>query len=218
MSLTATSHSTSLLIGEDTAQLVAKAQFHDFAPAPCVCYGCFIPEAQKKRTFVAAYTNKYMTNYALSPCCCFCDDEKCMVDMPFISFYDKPPTRVGMCCFCIPLTCCGPPVIFSFKPKCLCMDMDECCGTQIKAAPCNCFGLKCCLCFGNPCYTACSVPIARGIKDADTFLAQMKGAVNAYGEQNGIPLSERAIFESVSDNVDVFGGSKGVSGVQMNRN
>jgi len=213
----ATVHSTSQLVGEDASQLLAKAEFHDFAPAACVCYGCLVPDSQKKRTFVHAYNNKIMTNFPLSPCCCLLDDEKCMVDMPFVSFYDKPPARVGMCCYCIPLTCCGPPVIFSFKPKCCCMDMDECCGTQIKAAPCNCFGLKCCLCFGNPCYVNCSIPIATGIKNADQFLVGMKGAINAYGEKHGIPMEERAIFENVSDNIGDLGGANGVDGVSMSR-
>ena len=39
-------------------------------------------------------------------------------------------TLCRRCCVCIPCTCCGPPVIFSKTPKCLCIDMTDCFGQQ----------------------------------------------------------------------------------------
>ena len=38
--------------------LVAKATFQDFAPAPCICLGFLVPEAQQRRTSALAYVNR----------------------------------------------------------------------------------------------------------------------------------------------------------------
>ena len=161
-------YGTSAFVDEQ-AKAQATAEFYDYAPQPCVCYGCLVPEAQKKRTFMNSYDNKMMMNKVFAPCCCFCDDEMCMSDMVQTAFYDKPPFRVGMCCFCIPCTCCGPPVIFSHNPKCLCIDTAPCFGSVVKIAPCNLYGIKCCLCFGNPCYVNCSIPVMGGLKEPGTL-------------------------------------------------
>ena len=146
------------------------------------------------------------------PCTC---SEICVVDVVNYSFYDRPPTRAGMCCFCIPATCCGPPVIFSHKPKCCCFDCSDTCGQQVKAAPCNCCGCKVCLCFGNPCYTSCSYPMLVGVKDADVFLSKWQAAVNAYQAKTGISKGEMVIFESVEDNLAGLGGKNKVPEAQM---
>jgi hypothetical protein len=131
------------------------------------------------------------------------------------TFYDRPPTRVGMCCFCIPCTCCGPPVIFSYSPKCCTIDCSDNCGQQIKAAPCNCFGLKTFLCCGNPCYVNCSYPLLVGVKNADVFLSKWQAAVSAYQTKTGISKGEFVVFESVEDNLYAFGGSNKVPEAQM---
>jgi hypothetical protein len=95
-----------------------------------------------------------------------------------MAFYDKPPFRSGMCFYCLPCTCCGPPVIFSYNPKCFCIDLTPCFGSSIQAAPCSCFNLKIGLCMCNPCYTLCSFAIMYGLKDPDVFLLKLKQARN----------------------------------------
>ena len=192
-----------------------KGEFYDFAPivaiTPCPClFTCCVPEAQKKRTFMNADATKLVMNTAMAPCFCLCDDEKYMIDNVKTMYYDKPPFRSGMCCHCIPCTCCGPPVIFSFKPKILGIDTSDYYGSQIKIAPSNIFNLKLCICCLNPCYTLCSTPAAVGVKNPDVFLAKLAKEVNAYHEKHGILESERVIFASISDDVGDFGGSSKV--------
>jgi len=206
-------HGTSLFTKPD-ATFIAAAQFYDFAPSPCSCYACCFPNAAKKRLFMRAYDNRLEMNEPIAPCCCLCDDELYMTDSTSISFYDKPPFRTGLCCF-MPCTCCGPPVIFAYNPKCFCIDMAPCCGSSIQAAPFSCFGLKQGICCCNPCYTQCSRPIMGGLKDPETFLSQLKAATTSYHNQMGIVESERVIYASVSDNVGDFGGSKAIAGADM---
>ena len=113
------------------------------------------------------------------------------------------------------MICCGPPVIFSFKPKVLCANCDDTLGTQLYASPCDCFHLKMCLCCGNPCYVQWKVPFMPGpsgssapIKNGEAFCATLKDAVEAYQQKHSIPSNEACIFENVEDNVVDFGGSK----------
>ena len=40
-------------------------------------------------------------------------DDKCVMDNITVIYFDRSPIRAGMCCYCCPLTCCGPPVIYS---------------------------------------------------------------------------------------------------------
>lgn len=215
------SHGTSEFTKPD-AGFIAGAEFWDFAPAPCSCYGCFVPEAQKKRTFLRVYENRVEMNKPLAPCLCLCDDEKYMADQTWMAFFDKPPFRPGMTCVVCPLVCCGPPVIFAHNPKCCCIDLSYMFGSTIKMAPCNCWGLKEYLCFGNPCYVKYSIPLVGGLKNPDQFLAHMKGATMAYQDKLNIPSSERVVYASVSDNIGDFGGTKkvpaaSVENVEMSR-
>ena len=161
-------YGTSTYIDEQ-GKATAAAEFYDFAPCVCVCLGCFVPEAQKKRTFLFAYDNKAMLNKVRAPLCCLSIDERCLSDMVTVFFYDKPPFTTGNYC-CIPLFCCGPPVMYSYNPKCCCCDWTPCYGSQILAAPCNCYGLKMCICCGNPCYTCCAVPLVGSLKNAGELL------------------------------------------------
>ena len=62
-----------------------------------------------------------------------CSTEQCIVDRVQSMYLDKPPFRSGMCCVCVPCTCCGPPVIFSKTPKCCCVDTTDCFGQQVPA-------------------------------------------------------------------------------------
>jgi len=97
------------------------------------------------------------------------------------------------------------------------MDCQDNFGADIKAAPCNCYGLKQCICCCNPCYESCSVPIVKGIKNPDQFLVQLKKATDAYHTNVGIPVDERVVYASVSDNFMAFGAEKGIEGQEMSR-
>lgn len=201
-----------LLKDPKSGELRAEAEFYSFAPAPCTCCGCLVPDAQRKRMFVHVYNNRMEINKPIAPLCCVTQDI-CMTDQARVFFFDKPFHRVGPapCPLCmIPCTCCGPPVIFSHKPMLCCLDLSPYCGEVIKAAPCNCFGLKAYLCCGNPCYVSCSLPLVGGLKNSDAFLGKYKAAFNEFKSRTNIPDGELVIFESVSDNIADFGGSRQV--------
>ena len=145
-----------------------------------------------------------MLSHPLAPCLC-CTQEICLFDMVSVSYFDRQPTRSGMCCMCIPLICCGPPVIFASTPRCLCIDLSQFCGQQVKAAPANLFGLKQGICCCNPCYVNCSYPILHGVKNAETFVSAMKRGVDPYKQKHNLSDSQMAVFDYVSDNVGNFG-------------
>ena len=42
-------------------------------------------------------------------------------------------------------------------------------GETLNIAPCNCYRLRVCLCFGSPCYDFCGVPYFVGLKNAAEF-------------------------------------------------
>ena len=121
-----------MLLSQDGA--LARAEFFPFAPAPCVCCGCFVPDSLRERTYWHVYGNRSEWNRPIAPFCCF-TMEICIVDMISVYYFDKPPHRSGPCpcpcCCCIPLACCGSPVMFVSKPKCCCcIDLRRCCGAQ----------------------------------------------------------------------------------------
>jgi len=179
----------------------SKATFVPFAPQPCVCCGCLANEAEQLRTYAVVYDSKLEINSPCAPCCC-CSTEQCIVDRVQTMFMDKPPFRSGMCCVCIPCTCCGPPVVFSKTPKCCTMDLTWAYGQQVWAAPANIYGLKTMICCCAPCYTYCAYPIVSGLNDSKTFMQNMKAAADAYYLKHPeIPEAERALFEAISDDI-----------------
>jgi len=184
---------------------LAELEFWDFAPAPCSCCACLVPEVARARMYARIFDNRLEANMPIAPFMCCTASEECVLDHPMTSFMDRPPHRVGMCCFCIPCTFCGPPVVFVEKPKCCCIDLEPYYGSMIKAAPANCFGLKIYLCCGKPCYTRCSSPIFTGTKNSDRFLKAWRQALRDYAarpELKGkIDLGEMAIMETVQDGV-----------------
>ena len=96
--------------------------------------------------------------------------------MALLGADDRQPFRAGMCCLMIPVTCCGPPVIYAKEPKCCgLVSLAPCCGVPIYYAPTNCFGLKTYLCFGQPCYTSCAAKLVGGLtpEGSDTLLAAL---------------------------------------------
>jgi len=189
----------------------AAADFYDFAPLPCSLCSCFLNDETRMRMFARLYDNRLVINKPMAPCCC-CTMPICISDSVTTLFYDKPPFRSGPapCPFCcIPFTCCGPPVMFSHNPKCCGMiDCTDFCGSQVKVAPCNCFGCKTFLCCGNPCYVNCSMPLLTGVRDADQFISAAKGIVDGFRNKHGLEESEMCIFECVSDDIGDFGGAK----------
>jgi len=170
--------------------------------------------------FARIYDNRIVINKPMAPFCCL-TMPICISDSVTTLFYDKPPLRSGPACFpfcCIPFTCCGPPVMFSHDPKCcFVIDCKDFCGSQVKVAPCNCFGLKTFICCGNPCYVSCSMPLLLGVRDADHFISSAKVAVDAFKNKHGLEDGEMAIFECVSDDIGGFGGVKKAKAVTVGR-
>jgi hypothetical protein len=192
--------------------ILAQAEFMPFAPAPCVCCGCLVSDAQRERTYWTVYGNRAELNKPLAPFLCMTQDI-CILDMITVMYFDKPVHRSGPApppCCCIPCTCCGPPVIFSHKPKCCCIDLMPCFGNVIKFAPSNCFGCKQYLICGNPCYVDSSLPIYGGLKNADVFLSKYKAAVAAWRAKApaSVKPGEMVVFDSVEDNIGDFGSAK----------
>jgi hypothetical protein len=79
-----------------------------------------------------------------------------------------------------------------------------CCGVTIKAAPCNCYNLKTCLCCGPPCYDIFGLAILYSLSEpgALAFIQAYANAVNAYkGKPHGVGAGEFAQFQNVTDDV-----------------
>lgn len=126
------------------------------------------------------------------------------MDEGYVFFYDKLPNRAGMCCYCIPCICCGPPVIWNHIPRCCCsiIDCRPCCGESIIVAPCNCFNLKFYLCCGTPCYqmcTCCQIPLVQKVANGEDFLGKWKTALDKFYDKHGMDTSQKAIFRRVAD-------------------
>lgn len=184
---------------------IVAAEFHDFAPANNVCCACLAPDAARERTYFHVFANKAETNVPLYPCGP-CSTENCLIDRVQTWYFDKPPHRTGMCCFCIPGTCCGPPVMFSVTPylcPCGICPLSEYCGDSIWHSPCDMFGCQKCICCGGPCYQWCALPIMLGVKNPDAFLAKYKKVLELFkaGPGGDIPDSQFVRFAHVKDAV-----------------
>ena len=180
--------------------LVVEAEYYDFAPASCVCLGYFVSSYQQGRTYLRVWDNRMEINFPLAPFGCCTANELCVTDIISTVYFDRSPFRSGMICFCIPITCCGPPVIFVKKPAMACCDLSPYFGQTLMAAPCNVWGLRQYCIFGEPCYMQCAYPISGGLKDGEVFLGKMKGAVDSYAAKHNLGSSEMATFDIVSDN------------------
>jgi len=189
-------HGTSKYLSHGVT-LLAEAEFQDFAPCPCICLACCTNSAQQARTYFQVWDNRIEWN---SPCplfgCITCS-ELCVVDCVGAVYFDRPPMRSGMCCFCLPFTICGPPVISNKIPSCFCIDLSSCFGEQLVHAPGNCNNCKCFICFGPYCYECWSCPIVGGLKNSGTFAASFSAAVNAYMKLHHLPDAEMAVFDVI---------------------
>lgn len=181
--------------------LVAEAEYYDFAPAPCSLLICCNSKFQQGRTYFRVWDNRVEMNFPFAPFMSCTFSELCVTDIVTTYYFDRRPFRSGMCCFCIPCTCCGPPVIFNQVPKCCGIDLSSCFGQQIMAAPHNCCGLKTYLCCGKPCYYSFALPLTAGIKNGGEFLVQFRNAVDAYAQKHRLSKDQMAIFEQVNDDV-----------------
>lgn len=207
-------HPNMYLHDAEMNKFIAQAEFEPFAPASCSCYAPCNAKGARQRTYWNIYGNRSESNFPLAPFCCLTQDI-CIVDMIRVNYFDKPFHVAGTAdppCCCIPCTCCGPPVIYSFTPKTCGIDCSSCCGQKVKHAPCNLFGCKQYLICGNPCYEWSGMTIGAGIKNADDFLGKYKGALKAYSDKTGIPFEQFAIFTTVSDDVGNLGGTKKIGG------
>jgi len=202
-------HGTSKYIQTDE-KLFGKAEFMDFAPAPCDMCSCLAPPDLKGRQYAKVFDNRVEFNFPCAPFACLTCSEKCTIDRPGVIFHDRPPSRAGMCCWVIPCTCCGPPVVYVQKPVCCCcIDCTSHCGETINMAPCNFFGLKKFLCCGGPCYMSCGSPLFPGVKDGKNFLVSWSAALNDYFKKTGLDIKEKAIFEAVKDSeIDQYSAQK----------
>ena len=108
------------------------------APLRCaLCVICFLH---------AVYDNKLESNTPYDLCGpCTCSD-KCVYDYTVVTYFDRSPFRTSstsQTCF-IPMTCCGPPVIYSAEKKCCggALSSEGFAGVPVYAAPCNMLNLK----------------------------------------------------------------------------
>jgi len=177
--------------------LVAEADYADFAPAPCAFLICFNSSFQQGRTYFRVWDNRVEWNAPIAPFLCLTASSSCVVDNVHTIYYDQQPFRSGMCCYCLPFTCCGPPVIYINKPSCCfgLVDISPYTGETLMAAPCDLFGLLWYLVCGPPCYTYLSLPIIGGLKNGQKLIVAFQEAVSAYADKHDLDPKEMAIFE-----------------------
>jgi hypothetical protein len=183
-------------------RIVVEADHEEFAPNKYICFTQCVGDQARARTYARVYENRMETNYPYSPWCCF-TPEYCIVDNVQVYSFDKGPSQ-QYCgghyveCDCLgPL--CGPPVVFVNVPRCCChtLDLRPCFGETLYAAPCDCYGLRCCICTGRPCYQQCACPIAGPIKNGSFFLERYRGAVDDYAKIR--PVKRHTVFNRVSE-------------------
>lgn len=111
---------------------------------------------------VAVYDNKIEKNVPYGICGPITCSDDCVKDNITVHYFDSAPFKTGLrdpCCqendcACIPMTCCGPPVIFSHRKQyccglCCCA---SCEGAAIRSTPCSVWNCKTYIICGKPCY------------------------------------------------------------------
>jgi len=182
-------------------KLLAEADYTDFAPATINFLSFLNSPYEQARTYFRVWDNRIEMNTPIAPFCCLTATSNCVTDSVTTYYYDGFPFRSSMACYCIPLTCLGPPVVYVQKPSLLCglIDLTPCCGESLKAAPHNCLGLKTYICCGGPCYEQYGLPITSGLKDGKKLMLDFKKAVNRYVKKHNLDPAEMAIFEVVGE-------------------
>jgi hypothetical protein len=111
---------------------------------------------------VAVYDNKIEKNIPYGICGPITCSDDCVKDNITVHYFDSAPFKTGLrdpCCqendcACIPMTCCGPPVIFSHEKQyccglCCCASRE---GVAIRSTPCSVWNCKTYIICGKPCY------------------------------------------------------------------
>jgi len=198
---------TSRYLLPNPAGFVAEAKIGDycrccpcsFCPTCPLCCDC-VSDEMVKRTYARVYENRVEINYAYTYlalcCCCACSTKSCVRDQVVTWFFDMPPTSAWSAPFpfcCLQCTCCGPPAVAAYTPKCCCF---KCGGQTLFAGPCaiKCFFGLC----GDSCFP-CSAPFLNPVIQGENFLSAWKAAYESYADHRGIPRSERARFYTATD-------------------
>lgn len=154
----------------------------------------------------AVYDNRMEANFPIGACGpCTCNDQ-CVVDQVSTTFFDRVPFRSGVACMCIPMTCCGPPVLFSKEPKCCAglVSTAKCYGVPILASPCNLWGCKEWICIGKPCYLRYAYDVTGPLskEGAESFVTILSAAMDQWraGPGSDIGGSQMAKFEMLAGN------------------
>eukprot|EP00658_Telonema_sp_P-2_P008893 TRINITY_DN13369_c0_g1_i4.p1 TRINITY_DN13369_c0_g1~~TRINITY_DN13369_c0_g1_i4.p1 ORF type:complete len:250 (+),score=36.97 TRINITY_DN13369_c0_g1_i4:196-945(+) len=206
-------HGSDQRMTQGAEPILARAEFMDFAPGNC-CNGCCFTDIVKARQYAFVGDNRLEVNYPIGTCGCCTYSDLCVVDNVRVFYFDKTPHRSAACCYCIPCTCWGPPIVFAEKPSCFpfcCIDLTCCYGETLETRPHNCCDWKLFCCCGPPCYSSCCygaptagggcVPLLSGLKNGTNFLAVYKMAYNNYKAKHQIPANQGAIFEFEGKNV-----------------
>jgi hypothetical protein len=199
------------------SKFLAQAEHLPFYPAPVSILQCCVSDDVRKRAYTRAYDSYYEYNFPMSPCC-FSVGEGCVMDNVGKVYYDGMLFRSNDCS-----KCCGPPVLFPMTPKykicfgvCWEVDFTAYCGQSIAVAPCSCCGLRTCLFYGPKCYVSSGIPIIRGLKDPEPFLASLSTALHNYGSRNGI-TDAMAICENREGIAVIEPLKDGASCVELNQ-
>ena len=180
--------------------LIAHAEFYDFSPMPCVCCNCCNSEYVQERSFFRAWDNRLEINRPCSPLCCMTGEwtKSCVYDSISVYYYDRSPIRNSnyLC------NRCGPPVIFLYRPKFLCIDCTSCFGESIMYAPTSCFGIKQCCIFGTPCYSnrlccPATCVLASGVLNGNYFLSEWRLAAQRYRRMHTLDEKRMSDFKVI---------------------
>ena len=179
------------VLSQENERIVTVSPLSPILPPCCICC-IYVFDSQDFVSFVV-YDNKIEQNKPVAACGPLTCSDGCVVDHITVLYFDQPPFTTGLSdpccrqgheacrcncpcevcpgvttieCACIPIDCCGRPVIFSHQEAsccCSCYISSMICGSycnelRIRHAPCsmwNCRECFCCCC-GDPCYLRCS--------------------------------------------------------------
>ena len=199
----ATKHGTDETTLITSKKVKAEAEFA-FAHHPFYCHSCALccivppPCCQtdriKSRTYFRVYENRVEYNKPYATCCCIPEailPPNCIKDHIVTEYFDMglSRNRSRCCCqLCSLNGCCGPPVLYNFKPHCgyMCLHIDysPCIGEGIRYHPHSCREWSCC---GFPCVESrnfCGPGfVLHGLKNSHDLLKRWSDALDLYKEK-----------------------------------
>lgn len=181
----------------------AEAEFafksHPFYCHLCPCVVappiCCQADRIKERTYFRVFENRIEYNQPYSSCICIPEavlPPNCIKDHIVTEYFDMglSRNRSRCCCqLCSLNGCCGPPMLYNFKPHCgyMCLNCDysTCYGEGIRYHSHSCRDWSCC---GYPCaetrnFCGCAPFLLYGLKNSHDFLERWKNALDAYKEK-----------------------------------